>query len=248
MLVLSSDSPATSTAETAWRSDAFVACQRCPRLVAHREAVAREKRRAYRGETYWGKPVPSFGDSRARVALVGLAPGAHGSNRTGRHFTGDGSGRFLFPALFRAGFSNRPESSHLDDGFELRDLVVTAAARCVPPANKPTPAEIAACRDWLTLDLARVADLRVVLTLGQIAHRAVLDWQAAQRGEPIRKAQFPFSHGAEFTLPGGLIVLASYHVSQQNTNTGKLTASMFDEILRRARELAELPPCNKSTE
>jgi uracil-DNA glycosylase family 4 len=216
----------------------LLACRRCPRLVEHREQVARVKRRAYRDEDYWGRPVPGFGDPEGPILILGLAPGAHGANRTGRVFTGDASGDFLFAALHRAGFASQPESTGRDDGLALRDLYITAAARCVPPGNRPTREEVARCRIWLDRDL-RLPRLRVVLALGRIAHDAYLDWLLAQ-GEALVKTRLSFAHGAEHRLPERPLLLDSYHVSFQNTNTGRLTAAMFDAVLARARRLAGL--------
>jgi uracil-DNA glycosylase family 4 len=212
-------------------------CRRCERLVVHRRRIAARKRRAYADQTYWGKPVPGFGDPKARVLLLGLAPGAHGSNRTGRMFTGDASGDFLYPALFRHGFASRPDAVARDDGLRLRDMYITAAVRCVPPGNKPTRAELAGCRRWLARDL-ELPNLRVILALGRIAHDAYLDI-LKERGEPVVKAKVPFAHGAVHRFAGGPTLLDSYHVSFQNTNTGRLTPAAFAAVLRRARRLAE---------
>ncbi|WP_457632598.1 uracil-DNA glycosylase [Oceanithermus desulfurans] len=209
-------------------------CRRCPRLVAWREEVGRKKRRAFRGEGYWARPVPGFGDPRARLLIFGLAPGAHGSNRTGRMFTGDASGRFLYPALWRAGLASQPHSEHRGDGLELHGVYITAAVRCVPPGNKPTRAEFAACGVWTERELALLPELRVYLALGRLAHDALLEHHG------LVKARFPFAHGAEHTLPDGRVLLDSYHVSRQNTQTGRLTAAMFDEVLTRAKALAGL--------
>lgn len=216
---------------------ALLDCTRCPRLVAHREEVARVKRRAYRDRPYWGRPVPGFGDLNAKILLLGLAPGAHGSNRTGRMFTGDGSGNFLFPALWRTGLADRPDSSSLDDGLTLSGVFITAAARCAPPGNKPTGEELANCQSWLARDLAGLAEVRVVLALGSIAHDSYLNFLRA-RGYPLVKAAYRFAHGALHTFGGAAPMLDSYHVSLQNTNTGRLTESMFDAVLVRAKELA----------
>lgn len=227
--------------------DALLACRRCPRLVAHREGVAAEKRRAYRDETYWGKPVPGFGDPAAGIVLLGLAPGAHGSNRTGRMFTGDASGDFLFPALWRTGLADRPHSVDREDGLRLHGVWITAVARCVPPGNKPTRDEVARCRDWLAYDLGLLTEARLVLALGSIAHDGYLELLKA-RGAAIVKNRFPFEHdrvhrfdevrGAHDALP----VLTAYHPSFQNTNTGRLTEAMFDAVLTRARTLAGVAP------
>lgn len=218
-------------------------CERCPRLVAWREQIGREKRRAYRGETYWARPVPGFGDARARIAIVGLAPGAHGANRTGRMFTGDRSGEFLYAALHRAELASRPESRHAEDGLELRDLFITAPCRCVPPQNRPKPAELEACRPWLERELALLPRTRVFLALGGTAYDAV------RKLAGLRPKELPrFAHGAHAEIPhptrAGLRarLVASYHVSQQNTQTGRLTPAMFDEVLVLAKALAELTP------
>jgi len=214
-------------------------CTRCPRLVAYRQRVARTKRRAYVDQKYWGKPVPGFGDPQARLLLLGLAPGAHGSNRTGRMFTGDASGEFLYPALHRLGFANQAKAMHRHDGLILSDIFITAAVRCVPPQNKPTAQEVATCRHWLAHDLA-LPQIRCVIALGKIAHDAYLSYLKAQ-GHLVVKANHRFSHGAVHRLTTGPVLLDSYHVSFQNTNTGRLTTAMFDRLLVRARELAGLP-------
>ena len=217
----------------------LASCRRCPRLVAHRQQVALRKRRAHIDSTYWGKPLPGFGDADAAVLLLGLAPGAHGSNRTGRMFTGDASGDFLYPALHRHGFANQPTARDRDDGMVLHDLYITAALRCVPPQNRPTRQELVACRPWLAHDLS-LPRLAVVLALGRIAHDAYLDL-LRERGLPVVKSHLPFAHGAVHCLDGSPVLLDSYHVSFQNTNTGRLTVSMFDLVLTLARQLAGLP-------
>lgn len=214
----------------------IIACRRCPRLVEWREAVARVKRKTYSEWEYWGKPVPGFGDSRARILAVGLAPGAHGSNRTGRQFTGDASGRFLYPALFRSGFATQPESTIRDDGLQLRGLYLTASCRCAPPGNKPTPDEIANCRPYLEREIELLAP-KVIVCLGRLAFNGVL------RIHSLRASEFSFGHGVRFQVPVGMgrarrWLLCSYHPSQQNTLTNRLTPPMFDEIWRSARELA----------
>jgi uracil-DNA glycosylase len=215
----------------------IIACRRCPRLVSHRERVAKEKRRAYRDETYWGRPVPACGDPAARVLLVGLAPGAHGSNRTGRMFTGDGSAEFLTPALYRAGFANQPTSVHGADGLRLDDLYITAVVHCAPPGNKPLPRELARCRPFLLAHLAGIPRLKVVIALGQIAFRETLRALCAQ-GYDLPSPMPSFSHGIVTSLPG-LTLLASYHPSRQNTQTGRLTPPMLDAVFLQARQLLD---------
>ena len=213
-------------------------CTKCPRLVQYREMVAQTKRRAYRDWTYWGKPVPAFGDPNARLVIVGLAPGAHGANRTGRMFTGDRSGDFLYEQLFRAGFANQPQSKRADDGLILKDVLISAAIRCAPPDNKPLPQEIRNCLPYLERELAIVRP-RAVLALGGIALCTYLDHLKTQRLIPSRAA-FPFAHGATFKLPGDLPRLfAAYHPSQQNTQTGRLTPAMFAAVLQKIRKYLE---------
>ena len=223
-------------------------CRLCPRLVAWREEVAREKRRAYRSETYWGRAVPGFGDPRARLVVVGLAPAAHGANRTGRMFTGDRSGDFLYAGLFRAGLASQPTSTRRDDGLALGGVFVTAPCRCAPPANKPAPGELEACRPWLVAELALLPEARAYLALGKTGYDAVVTLaraQAAARGEPRPEAP-PFGHGVVALLPdprGALpevALVASYHVSQQNTQTGRLTHAMFDAAVAEAARRAGL--------
>lgn len=213
----------------------ILTCIRCPRLVAYREQVAREKRRQYREWDYWGKPLPSFGDPQARLLLIGLAPAAHGGNRTGRMFTGDQSGDWVYGTLHRFGFANQPTSQHCDDGLRLHDAYITAAARCVPPGNKPSTHELAACRPYLVRELRLLQQVRVVVPLGKIAFDAYL----AARHEIGRPALIPrprFAHQAAARLPEGVLLLASYHPSRQNTQTRRLTQTMFDAIFARARE------------
>jgi uracil-DNA glycosylase family 4 len=217
----------------------IVACDRCARLREYCAAVARVRRRAYADWEYWGKPVPSFGDQRARVLALGLAPGAHGSNRTGRMFTGDGSGDFLFPVLHEAGFASQPNAVSRNDGMKLTGLWISAVVRCAPPANKPTPEEQRNCASWLDEEMSLLKNLRVVVCLGRIAFDGLLA-HAQRTGTLPARSGFVFAHGAEYTLPGGLIVLASYHPSLQNTNTGKLTRPMFLAVFKRARKLAGL--------
>jgi uracil-DNA glycosylase family 4 len=217
----------------------IAACERCPRLRAYGAELARVRRRAYAECAYWAKPVPSFGDERARVLVLGLAPGAHGSNRTGRMFTGDGSGDFLFPVLHEAGFASQPKAVSRDDGMRLSGLWISAVVHCAPPANKPTPEEQRTCAAWLDEEMRLLGDLRVAVCLGRIAFDGLLAW-ARRAGQLQPRAGFVFGHGAEFTLPNGLTILASYHPSLQNTNTGKLTRAMFLDVFKRARELGNL--------
>lgn len=215
----------------------LVACTRCARLVAHCRKVAREKRRAYLDWEYWGRPVPSFGDPAARVLVLGLAPGAHGSNRTGRPFTGDGSGNFLYPVLHQANFASQPEATRRDDGLKLRDLYITSVVRCAPPANKPLPEELANCAPFLDRELAGLRNLRVVVALGKIAFDGYLRY-LKRTGVITTGAPYKFGHGASYRMPNGVTLLASYHPSMQNTQTGKLTRAMLLEIFRRAARLA----------
>jgi uracil-DNA glycosylase family 4 len=220
-------------------------CEQCPRLREHCVAVAAQKRRAYRDWEYWGKPVPSFGDPQARVLFVGLAPGAHGSNRTGRPFTGDGSGDFLYPLLHQAGFASQPKSRDRDDGMVLKDAWITAVVRCAPPGNKPLPDEIANCAPYLDEEIAGLPELRAVVCLGKIAFDGVVA-HLVRTGQIERRGELVFGHGVEYAIPdgvkpGGRWLLASYHPSLQNTNTGKLTAPMMLRVFQRARELAAIP-------
>jgi len=214
-----------------------VRCTRCPRLVVYREQVAREKRRAYRDCEYWGRPVPGFGDPKARVLVLGLAPGAHGSNRTGRPFTGDASGKFMYPVLYETGFANQPNATHCEDGLELKDLYITAAVRCAPPDNKPLPQELANCAPYLDREMDGLKNLKVVVALGRIGFDAYLNY-LKRRGQLTCKRLYLFQHGAEYEMPDGKILLASYHPSNQNTQTGKLTRQMFVRIFEEAAQLA----------
>ena len=218
--------------------DQIVDCRRCPRLVAWRELVAREKRAAFAGEPYWGRPIPGFGDPRARVMILGLAPAAHGANRTGRMFTGDRSGDFLFAALHRAGFANQPVSQHAADGLALQGAWITAAVRCAPPANKPTPGERDACLPYALRELELLSDVRVVICLGAFAWAAALRMLAGRDGVAVPRPRPRFGHGAELALPRAPLLLGCFHPSQQNTFTGKLTAAMIDAVLLRARMIA----------
>ena len=214
-------------------------CRRCPRLVAWREEVARERRSAFAEQAYWGRPLPGFGDPRARLLLLGLAPAAHGANRTGRMFTGDRSGDFLFAALSRAGLANQPLSRDRDDGLILTDVWITAAVRCAPPANRPTPAERDACLSFGVRELEELADVRVVMCLGAFAWDAALRLIAtlAEGGASLPSPRPRFAHGAELNV-GPYSLIGCYHPSQQNTFTGRLTEPMIDAVLSRARELA----------
>jgi uracil-DNA glycosylase family 4 len=214
----------------------IVRCRRCPRLVACREAAGADPPRRYRGQAYWARPLPGFGDARARLVLVGLAPAAHGGNRTGRMFTGDQSGHWLFQALWETGFASQPTSEHRDDGLRLRDAYVTATVRCAPPANKPTPEEIARCQPYFLEELRLLTRLRVVVGLGRIGWYAYLRARRAL-GAP-RPAPAPvFGHGASTTFDDGVTLIASYHPSQQNTFTGKLTRAMLHDVFARARRV-----------
>ena len=212
---------------------ALVACRKCPRLVAWREYVAHVKRRAYRDQDYWGKPVPGFGDPDARILILGLAPGAHGSNRTGRMFTGDGSGNFLYPALFKAGFASQPEATARMDGLVVKDLFIAAVCRCAPPENKPTKDEIANCLPWLVQEMKALSKLQGVVVLGKIALEGLLSLPCFA---DLPKKEFSFGHDRFYeTLPRLPWILCSYHPSLQNTQTGRLTAEMFDRIWQEAK-------------
>ena len=212
----------------------IIHCRKCPRLVEYREKIAREKRRSFRDWEYWGKPVPGFGDPQAKLLILGLAPAAHGGNRTGRVFTGDRSGDFLYKALYNAGFANQPSSTKRNDGLKLKDAYIAAVVRCAPPANKPLPSELANCRPYFEREL-QVIRPRAVLALGSIAMRAYLGG-LKEKGEIKSLAAFPFRHGVRYKLPGDLPRLfASYHPSQQNTFTGKLTKAMLVRVLRDIR-------------
>jgi uracil-DNA glycosylase family 4 len=219
----------------------IVGCRRCPRLVAWRELVAREKRAAFADQEYWGRPIPGFGDPRARVMIFGLAPAAHGANRTGRVFTGDRSGDFLFAALHRTGFANQPVSLHAGDGLELRDAWITAAVRCAPPANKPTPQERDTCLPYAQRELELLPGVDLVVCLGAFAWEAALRLLAA-RGVAVPRPRPRFGHAAELELPSAPLLLGCFHPSQQNTFTGKLTPPMVDAVFLRARALAGLSP------
>jgi uracil-DNA glycosylase family 4 len=222
-----------------------VSCTRCPRLRAYCRRMAREKKRAFAGWTYWGKPVPGFGDPQARLLIVGLAPAAHGANRTGRMFTGDSSGDWLYDALHRYGFASQARSQSRDDGLTLADCYIAAAARCAPPGNKPARAELERCRIYLAAEVRLLSRVRVVITLGRVAHDAWLRaagwWERlAPRDRP------PFRHAAASALPDGTVVIASYHPSRQNTNTGTLTRAMWDDVFRAGREMLDYCTTNSA--
>jgi len=218
----------------------IIACRKCPRLVRYREQVARTKKREFRQWEYWGKPLPGFGDPDAELVILGLAPAAHGGNRTGRMFTGDSSGQWLIRALYRAGFASQPTSEHRDDGLQLQNAFITATVRCAPPDNKPTRKEIANCSGYLRQELALLRRTRVVVTLGQIAFATYLRL-AAEYGATLPRPRPRFKHGAVYRLratpPITALVIASYHPSRQNTQTGRLTEAMLDHVFREARRL-----------
>jgi uracil-DNA glycosylase family 4 len=216
----------------------IVNCRRCPRLVEWRETVAAQKKRAYHQWNYWGKPVPGFGDINGRIMVIGLAPGAHGSNRTGRMFTGDASGDFLYPALYKAGFANRPKSMALDDDLELNDLFITAVCRCAPPQNRPTQLEIQNCREYLVRERELMGNLQGIVALGSIAFHEALSLLAVSYGYEL-KPKPKFSHGGLYFADQNLTpwLLASYHPSRQNTQTGRLTEPMFGEVWNTALRL-----------
>jgi uracil-DNA glycosylase family 4 len=219
-------------------AEEVVACRKCPRLVAYREKVAREKRRMFREWTYWGKPVPGFGDANAKLLILGLAPAAHGANRTGRMFTGDRSGDFLYAALHKAGFANQPTSLNRDDGLHLQNVYISATCRCAPPANKPLPSEISNCREYLEREM-QILRPAAILALGKIAWDGYLEI-LKQRGVITSRAAFHFAHGAEEKLPGDAPRLFGvYHPSQQNTQTGRVTPAMYAQVLRRIARFLE---------
>ena len=229
-----------------WRSvaavqRAIVACEQCARLREHCTTVAREKRRMYRDETYWGRPVPGFGDPQARLVIIGLAPGAHGANRTGRVFTGDSSGDWLYEALHRSGFASSPTSVSRDDGQRLTDCYITCAARCAPPDNKPLPGELERCQPFLDAELRLLTRTRVVLALGRVGHEAWLRASGRVAGLAVRERP-AFAHGAEHVFDDGLVLLSSFHPSRQNTQTGRLTRAMWHRVFERARRLIERAP------
>ena len=215
----------------------IVNCTRCPRLVAYREKIAREKRKAYLDWEYWGRPVPGFGDPRARVLILGLAPGAHGSNRTGRPFTGDASGKFMYPILHKVGFASQPNAEHRNDGLKLIDCYITAAIRCAPPDNKPLLSELVNCSPYLDREVMLLKRLKVVVALGKIGFDAYLGFLKRRKIMPGRNG-IAFAHGARYDMPNGIVLMASYHPSNQNTATGKLTAEMFEAVFRDVKKIA----------
>jgi uracil-DNA glycosylase family 4 len=213
----------------------IIRCTRCPRLVAHRKQVAQDKVRRFQHETYWGKPVPSFGDAQARLLLIGLAPAAHGANRTGRAFTGDRSGAWLYDALHTYGFASQPASEHRGDGLQLRDCYITQVLHCAPPGNKPARDEMAQCQSYMLTELALLPHLQVVVPLGKIAFDAYV--RAGQHLDIFPGPKPRFGHGLRYTLHNGLTLMPSYHPSQQNTQTGRLTRAMFHDIFATVRQL-----------
>jgi uracil-DNA glycosylase family 4 len=228
---------AVSEESLAGLNERIVACERCPELRAYCAEVARVRRKAYLDHEYWGKPVPSFGDPQAQVLVLGLAPGAHGSNRTGRPFTGDGSGDFLYPVLYEAGFASQEKAVSRTDGMKLKGMWISAVVRCAPPGNKPSLQELRNCAGWLDEEIGLLKKLRVVVCLGQIAFDGFLNHELRAGRIGSRKG-FDFRHGAEYVLADGVTLIASYHPSLQNTNTGKLTRTMFLDVFRRARAAA----------
>lgn len=217
-------------------TEALLDCRSCPRLVAQRESVP--PRKGLQRDDYWNRPVPGFGDPAARLCLIGLAPGAHGANRTGRPFTGDGAGDFMYPLLYRAGLANQPEALHADDGLRLNDLYITNAVKCLPPENKPVAVEFAACRPFLVEDLARLSELRVLITLGAGAHTSVLHLLKSQ-GLIRRLSEYKFGHAASYLLTDGRWLVSSYHTSRYNVQTGRITEAMFLDVLELAKGLAD---------
>jgi uracil-DNA glycosylase family 4 len=218
----------------------IIDCNDCKRLREYCRQVATSRRRSYADWEYWGRPVPSFGDEQARVLTLGLAPGAHGSNRTGRMFTGDGSGDFLYPVLHQTGFASQPKAVSCEDGMHLNDMWISAVVRCAPPGNKPSVEEMRQCSHWLDEEMKLLRQVRVVVCLGRIAFDGLLAYEQ-RSGKLKSRSGFVFAHGAEYNLPDGLTLIASYHPSLQNTNTGKLTRPMFLDVFTRARKLAGLP-------
>jgi uracil-DNA glycosylase family 4 len=232
----SQSKPAQSKLSLVQLNHEIAACTRCTRLIEYCQKIGRVKRRAYREWDYWAKPVPGFGDPNARLLILGLAPGAHGSNRTGRPFTGDGSGYFLYRVLHTTGFASQPTALHKDDGQQLKDAYITAVVHCAPPDNKPTPGEVSNCSVHVAREIAALSRVKVVLVLGKIAFDAYLN-HLKRTGVLSSKAGILFGHGEVYKLPHGITMLCSYHPSLQNTNTGRLTEAMMVEIFRRARKL-----------
>jgi uracil-DNA glycosylase family 4 len=218
---------------------AIIACERCPRLRDYCRGIGETRRRAYQDETYWAKPVPGFGDPRARVLILGLAPGAHGANRTGRPFTGDGSGNFMYPVLHDLGFASKPLGVSRDDGLKLRHAWIASVVRCAPPGDKPLPQEVRNCSEHLAAEVSALLRVRVVVCLGKIAWDGYLA-HLLHTGVIRKRSDYTFAHGAEYILPNGLCLLGSYHPSLRNTNTGRLDRPMFTRVFLRARELAGL--------
>jgi uracil-DNA glycosylase family 4 len=217
--------------------EAIITCELCPRLRAYCKGIAETRRRAYQDQVYWGRPVPGFGDPKARVLIAGLAPGAHGANRTGRPFTGDGSGAFMYPVLYDTGFANQPTGLSRDDGLKLRNAWIASVVRCAPPGDKPLPQELRNCSMHFAAEVGALPRLRVVVGLGRIAWDGHLAYLLS-RGLIQKRSSYPFGHGSEYVLASGLHLLGSYHPSLRNTNTGRLDRAMFTRIFVRARELA----------
>jgi uracil-DNA glycosylase len=240
-MIVNEDDPEDNEKKLAALNRRIISCRLCPRLVRHREAVAAKPPRRYRGEDYWARPLPSFGDRRARVLVVGLAPAAHGGNRTGRMFTGDRSGDWLFRALYEAGFANQPTSLKADDGLALSGAYITASLRCAPPANKPLPGEMLRCQPFFLEEMSLLEDVRVVVALGKIGWDAYLRARRAA-GRVLPRPLPRFGHGARSTMPDGTVLLGCFHPSQQNTFTGKLTRPMLRQVFRVARKLAARAP------
>ena len=236
---MSAATPSSIQANLAIVTGNIVACQLCPRLRAYCTALGETKRRAYLDWTYWARPVPGFGDPAARVLIIGLAPGAHGANRTGRPFTGDGAGNFMYPVLYDTGFASQPEATSMNDGLTLRGIRICSICRCAPPADKPTPQEQANCSVHLSAEIAALRRVRVVVTLGRIAFDGYLA-HLLRTGAIASKRDYLFGHGCEYRLPDGTVLMASYHPSLRNTNTGRLDRAMFTRVFVRARELAGL--------
>ncbi len=236
---MSAATPSSIQANLAIVTGNIVACQLCPRLRAYCTALGETKRRAYLDWTYWARPVPGFGDPAARVLIIGLAPGAHGANRTGRPFTGDGAGNFMYPVLYDTGFASQPEATSMNDGLTLRGIRICSICRCAPPADKPTSQEQANCSVHLSAEIAALRRVRVVVTLGRIAFDGYLA-HLLRTGAIVSKRDYLFGHGCEYRLPDGTVLMASYHPSLRNTNTGRLDRAMFTRVFVRARELAGL--------